>query len=139
MLFFEDSLRGIASAAVAHLFVGLMKADGVITISEEILMEEMLLKKSNIPGDGPMIHQHIRTMMKDADYQDWTPQQHFDRAFNVYQSILDSDEGKESKLGTLLKMMDLLMKVDSIQPSEVEYIANVAAMFRDRYNFEPNN
>ncbi|MCE3007670.1 MAG: hypothetical protein LW884_04875 [Bacteroidetes bacterium] len=139
MLKFEDSLTGFASAALAHLFIGLMKADGVITISEEILMEEMLLKKSNLPGDGPTIHRHIRQMVRDKDYERWGPRQHFDHAFNVYQRVLDSEEGKEKKLDTLLHMMNLLMRVDSIQPSEQEYIANVAAMFRERYNYEDKN
>jgi hypothetical protein len=134
MITFETSAVELASAALGHFFFGLMKADAGLSSSEKDKVLILIYKFANIglPGEYGKIADHIDSMENDEDYTSWSPEDHLQEGFRLYDAFRDTGEATAKHSEILLEALEIVMEVGTISPGEEAYLSAMQAGFANR-------
>lgn len=128
-----------ASLALSHLFMGIMKIDGAITLEEERKLEILLHKLGHdLPGDQAQILENLDVILEDPDMKNWTPQQHLDGCFVFFDEFVASGQATAKHIDSVIDMADLLTEVDGVSPGEIVYLEKIVEGFNFRYRTKNN-
>ncbi len=120
----RDSMaEGIAAEAMAHFFLGLMKADGMITKAEEARMLHFSTTyKEELPCALPPVLDHINYLRKDPTYEKWPPTEHMSEGLILLDRFISMKGFLRSYLTNLMDMLEMLMEEDGVDDNETHYI-----------------
>lgn len=131
----KDSLaEGIAAEAMAHFFLGLMKADGVITHAEEQRMLHFShTYKEELPCKlGPVLA-HINYLRKDPTYEQWQPSYHIDTGMVLLDKFIAMRGFMRSYITNLMDMLEQLMEEDGVDENETDYLKRMESGLMQRF------
>ena len=124
----------VAAQALAHLFIGLMKADGIITPAEEA---QMLWIQQNYKDDLPCsftaILANIDEFRNDPATASWTPAQHLERGLQRLDAFIEHTSLSRSYVTSLMEMLEGVMEQDGIDHNEAEYLRTVERELTRRF------
>lgn len=122
-------------AALAHLFYGLLKSDGVISEAELSKLEE--LASLHAPHmdvrDRAKLLNMVQQIVKDKDYDSWRPYQHYNRGMEYLDEFVESGAATTSQLQEALNMLEELAGADGIDLKERVYVDNLLDDLRKKY------
>jgi hypothetical protein len=126
-----------AGAALAHWFVGLMKADGYISSAEERKVEILVHKfRRGLPCTSEDVLESQAAIMTDATYGEWRPKQHLDSGFERFDTFVKSGDATEDHMSTILEMLEILAEVDGVTDTEQLFLDLIREGFLNRYGTE---
>lgn len=124
----------IAAQALAHLFLGLMKADGMITPAEEAQMLAIQQNyKDELPCSFTAILENIDRLRADAAIHEWLPNQHLERGMQRLDAFIEHSSLSRSYVTSLMEMLDSVMEQDGIDANEAEYLRQVERELTRRF------
>lgn len=126
--------EGIAAEAMAHFFLGLMKADGQITPAEEQRMRHFSLTyKEELPCElGPVLA-HINFLRKDPTYDKWHPNEHIDTGMVLLDKFIAMRGFMRSYITNLMDMLEELMQEDGVDENESQYLKRMESGLTQRF------
>jgi hypothetical protein len=134
MLRIENSPEGLATAAVGHLIVGLMKCDGKVSLREEIRMDDLVVRLARqLPSRPEATSDFVTALLVDVDYQDWQPMHHLDRGLEYFGQLVDLGEALHRHADAVIEVLRQLMEVDDVTASERDYLAHASQALEQRF------
>jgi hypothetical protein len=126
--------EGIAAEAMAHFFLGLMKADGQITPAEEQRMRHFSISyKEELPCElGPVLA-HINYLRKDPTYDKWLPAEHIDTGMVLLDKFIAMRGFMRSYITNLMDMLEELMQEDGVDENEAIYLKRMESGLTQRF------
>ncbi|MDX2061900.1 MAG: hypothetical protein SFY70_02445 [Bacteroidia bacterium] len=123
-----------ANLAISHIFMGLMKIDGAVTLEEERKLQ-MLLRKlgHNLPGTPEGILANIDEIQTDAELMAWAPEQHLEAAFVFFDEFVSSGEATADHTDAVIDLAEVLSEVDGVSPGEARYLQALGHRFTQQY------
>jgi len=129
----EQDRNQTGSAAIAHFFVGLMKADAGLSVAEERKVELLIYKmRHGLPGDYEITKEYLNQIQKDPDYQDWDPDRHGDEGLHYFDLFKQLDQSGEEYSEAILDLMEIVMEVGDVTPGEEKYLNRMREEFQKR-------
>lgn len=124
----------VAAQALAHIFLGLMKADGVITPAEEAQMLAIQQDyKDELPCNFTAILANIDLLRADPAIQAWVPDQHLHRGLQRLDAFIEHSSLSRSYVTSLMEMLDSVMEQDGIDAKEAAYLREVERELTTRF------
>ncbi len=134
MLRIENTPAGLATAAVGHVLVGLMKCDGQVSLNEEIRMDNLVVRMARqLPGSPEATSDFVTALLADADYHDWKPHDHLERGLEYFGQFVDLGEARYRHVDGLLEVLGQLMEVDGVTESERAYLTQASQALEQRF------
>lgn len=134
MLIFPSVPISYAEVALAHLVVGILKADGKVTLAEELHAEDVLLQyDAQLPGDAQQINRYVEQIIVDDDYQKWLPSDHLENAVIYYNLFVETGEAYQEHLTAALQMLRTIMEFEDATTNERNYLANALKAFQEEF------
>lgn len=126
--------ENIAAEAMAHLFLGLMKADGVITPAEEAKMQHLSRTyQEDLPCDLPRVLSHIDNLRADHTLERWHPNDHLVAGFELLDKFIAMKRFLKVYVTNLMEMMEDVMGEDGIDDNEAVYIKKMDQELTKRF------
>lgn len=126
-----------AQAALAHFFLGLMKADGNISTAETGKIDILYGKfKGQLPGDPDHNRTIFKKLHREPGLEAWTPSMHLDAGIGYWEEYYSSGLADEGNLEALFLMIEVLADVDEIMDEEVDYIQTLQKRIAEKFNYE---
>jgi hypothetical protein len=133
----SDTPTTKAGAALAHWFVGLMKADGYISSAEERKVEILVHKfRRGLPCTSEDVLESQAVILKDAAFGEWRPKEHLDSGFDQFDIFVKSGDATEDHMSTILEMLEILAEVDGVTDTEQLFLDLIREGFLKRYGTE---
>ncbi len=129
----EDKGVELASAALAHFFVGLIKADAGLSVAEERKVELLIYKmRHGLPGEYEQIIQFLHQIQKDPDYQSWDPDKHGDEGLRYFDKFCELEQNAQQYLDAILDLMEIIVEVGEVTAGEEKFLAKMNREFQKR-------
>lgn len=123
-----------AGAALAHFFVGLMKADGYISSAEERKVEILVHKfRHGLPCNSDEVLEAQSTILANPSHTEWKPNEHLSEGFVHFDQFVKSGAATEDHMSTILEMLEILAEVDGVTESEQLFLDMIRDGFTKRY------
>ena len=128
------SSNRLASNSLAHFFVGLMKADGGLSISEEEKIEILIYKmRHHLPGNYEHTIEQTRGIRHAEEYASWVPGEHLEKGLEFLDKFVASGGSEPDHFTGIMETLEIIMEVGSITPGEKEYIDRMHREFTQKY------
>lgn len=126
--------RSNASAALAHFFIGLMKADGNLSASELKKVDALLHRfDQSLPAPADDVIADLNLLNADANFGGWHAGNHLDQAFVHFDQFVESGGARPGHLDTIADLVEILMEVDTVLPGEEMFLKQMKARFNEKY------
>jgi len=133
MVEIDNTPIGNATGALAHIFVGLIKADQGLSVSEVEKVEILIYKfRHDLPADYEEVHKTILAIHEDTDYKTWAPDDHLDKGMMAFDKFIASGESKPEHFENLYNLLEVVMEVGTISPGEERYLSRIYREFTSR-------
>jgi hypothetical protein len=130
----ESTPKAHATTALSHFFIGLMKADGIVTQAEERKVEILIHKfQRGMPASEEETRDRLKELRDDNSTQGMFPIDHLTAGFAAFDKFVESGEALEAHMTTIVEMLDILMEVDGVSDSETLYMDRMRQEFQSRY------
>ena len=124
----------LASSSLAHFFVGLMKADGGLSIAEEEKIEILIYKMRHLlPGDHEFTIDKTREVRQEEEFSSWLPNQHLEKGLEYLDEYVASGKSEPDHFSGIMETLEIIMEVGAITPGEKEYIDRMNREFTQKY------
>jgi len=131
--------RRSASVALAHFFVGLMKADGNLSTAEMKKVDSLLHRfDQSLPARAEDVIADLTTLTTHADFKDLHAGNHLDQAFVHFDEFVESGEARPGHLDTISDLVEILMEVDTVLPGEEMFLRQMKTRFNEKYRLRNN-
>lgn len=126
-----------AGAAIAHFFIGLMKADGYISEGEQKKVKILAHKfERNLPCSEDEVIDAQSTILQDNAHATWMPKEHLDAGFAQFDTFVQSDTATEEHMSTIVEMLEILAEVDGVTDSEMLFLDMIREGMSSRYGMD---
>ncbi len=128
------SFRSSASAALAHFFIGLMKADGNLSGAELKKVDALLHRfDQSLPAPADDVVADLNALTVDPNFGNWHAGNHLDQAFVHFDQFVESGAARPGHLDTISDLVEILMEVDTVLPGEEMFLKQMKARFNEKY------
>ncbi len=132
-----STVTATAGAALAHFFIGLMKADGYISKAEERKVEILVNKfRRGLPCTSEEVIDAQSGILQNDQFKDWMPKEHLDAGFDQFDQFVKSDTATEEHMATIVEMLEILAEVDGVTDSEVLFLDMIREGMSSRYGMD---
>ncbi len=129
--------EGFAAAALAHMLLGLIKADDGLSISEIEKIEILVYKmRHDLPADYEEIMKLIELFRTDEGYIKWTPDEHLDRGLMYFDQFVATGSALKSHFEALYDIFEIIVEVGTITSGEEKYLARIYREFTTKYGMK---
>ncbi len=123
--------------AVAHFFLGLMKADGGISVDEVNEIKILLYKfRHNLPGEYESNFELLEQLKQDPEFSKWDHYQHLDYGLNCWEEFRNSVGANPGILDSIFMIIEILSEIDEVANEEKVYMEKMASEFKERFGAE---
>ena len=113
-----------AAEAMAHFFLGMMKADGVITTAEELKMMQLShLHEDELPCSFRKVMEQIEFLRSDLSYDRWKSEEHLQSGLDLLDKFIALSGFTRSHVTNLMELLEEVMTEDGIDESERKYFS----------------
>lgn len=134
-----NSFRSQASAALAHFFVGLMKADGNLSNTELKKVESLLHRfDQSLPAPADDIIADLTLLTTAEEFKALHAGNHLDQAFIHFDEFVEQGGARPGHLDTISDLIEILMEVDTVLPGEEMFLRQMKARFNEKYRLRPS-
>lgn len=134
MVYFSEVKDSNGVAGVIHFFVGLMKADGGISVAEIEKIKILIYKfRTRLPGDYETIRELMEKVLEDYDYKDWDGDKHFEKGLEYWNHYFRKGKSDDSQLEAILDILELVGEIDEMSELEQSFIDRVRQNFVERF------
>lgn len=131
----EAEIDQEAATAFAHFLVGMMKADGHMSLAEEEKVADLLYNyKDVIPGQTYAIQRQVGSIKQEPRYTAWNAHQHLEEGFLAFDRFVEEGGVSLGYMLVLRELMRLLMEVDGIDQGEIAFMQKMESEIIRRYN-----
>lgn len=128
------AFRSNASAALAHFFIGLMKADGNLSSAELKKIDALLHRfDQSLPAPADDVIADLNVLNGAEDFKGWHAGNHLDQAFVHFDLFVESGGARPGHLDTISDLVEILMEVDTVLPGEEMFLRQMKARFNEKY------
>ena len=130
----EKNLTEVASASLAHFFVGLIKADAGLSVAEVRKVELLIYKmRKMLPGEYEQIISFLHEIQQDNDYLDWNADRHGTEGLRLFDILLASNTLHYQRyIDSILELMEIIVEVGDISEGEEKFLARMFKEFGKR-------
>ncbi len=123
-----------AGAAIAHFFIGLMKADGIITPAEKTKVKILAHKfQRNLPCNEDEVMSAQEAILDNSTHNTWMPKEHLDAGFGAFDTFVNTETANEDHISAILEMLEILAEVDGVTDTEMLYLDMIREGMSARY------
>lgn len=113
----------LAIQALAHFFLGLMKADGYISLEERSKLSYLLnTYLRDLPCSPEELSQEIYALEHDVLCSSWESQLHLQAGLQAYDGYSATQQAGKMATSSVLEVLERLMEVDGIMETEVLFL-----------------
>lgn len=124
----------LAAEAMAHFFLGMMKADGVITEQEEQKMKSLSQRyEDDLPCSFKSVLEHLDFLRTDLSYDRWNPTEHLVSGLDLLDRFIAMSGFSRRHLTNLMEMLEEVMHEDGIDESERSYFGSMEKELTKRF------
>lgn len=126
MILIEETIEGQINASLAHIFVGVMKADGTVSMKEEILMDELIEDFSEyLSGNMDKVSDSVTSMIVDPDYAQWKSEEHLKQSLEYMQVLVDEGANYKTYVNEIVEVVDKFLARDAASDQEKLFLQSV--------------
>lgn len=130
----------VASAALAHILEGLIKADAGLSISEVEKIEILIYKmRHGLPAEYDDIMKMILHLNEDPDYKSWSPDDHLDKGLEYFDRFVNSGYANAIHLDAMYDLFEIIAEVGDLTPGEEKYLSRIYKEFSGKYGMKKND
>ena len=123
--------------AVVHFFLGLMKADGGISVDEVNQIKILFHKfRHNLPGNEDSNFVLLQKLKAEPSVKSWDHYQHLDHGLTCWQEFRDSAGAKPQILDSIFMIIEILSEIDETTNEEQVFMQKMADEFQKRFGVE---
>ncbi len=118
MISVDSTPEGAANLSMAHFFLALMKADGVVSEGEIRKIEILSHKfRHGLPGNSDIIPDDVKFMHNDSAFLRMMSMDHVNDGFVAFDKFVESGQAEVEHMETVVEMIDILAEVDGVTPN----------------------
>lgn len=130
----------VACAALAHILVGLIKADAGLSISEVEKIEILIYKmRHGLPAEYDDIMKMIFQINEDPDYKNWSPDDHLDKGLMFFDRFVNSGQANTIHLDAMYDLFEIVAEVGDLTPGEEKYLNRIFKEFTSKYGMKKDD
>ena len=123
--------------AVVHFFLGLMKADGGISVDEVNEVKILLYKfRHNLPGEYETNFELLEKLKGEPSVSSWDHYKHLDHGLACWEEFRASRGAKPNILDSIFMIIEILSEIDEITNEEKVFMEKMANEFSKRFGVE---